>query len=216
VRGAASKHVRFPDIRQLYDATSGVNSLKVETALNKELGVDHKFSPDLRAGMTVFQNDVQNFIEKDDTTGLFTNYDHYRFVGTELTGNWAASSALNLAGSYTYMRSSNLSSGASYEDLQYRPSNRTTFEGDYRFGDGWRLNLSAIFVNGQYYFSRTTPTQEATLKNYRTVDVKLSKRLSKTVSTYLGVKNLFDEDYSSSYALPAPGRFVFVGLDYQI
>jgi len=192
VRAALSQHVRFPTIRQLYDADSGVAALEHETARNKEIGLSHRFGADTQVALTLFRNDVADYIEKDEVSGLFANFDHYRFTGVEVDAQTRVSTTLRLRGSYSYTESENLSSGAEVKELQYRPDHKVVLEALLDMGAGWRGQLSGTALNDQVHYSRSSPKQKAP------------------------VRNLFDDLYETSYGLPQPGRFLYVGVEYGI
>jgi len=217
LRAAISQHVRFPTIRQLYDASSGDASLDRELARNKEIGISHRFSPDADVALTVFRNDVDNYIEKDENTNLYANFDHYRFSGVEINGRVQVTRDFQLRGGYTYTESKNLSDEAEFETLQYRPNHKLSLEALYAFGAGWNAQVSAVALNDQVYFSRTAPTQKAELNDIFLVNFKLAKTLGQSgASVYVGARNLFDENDETSYGLPQPGRFVYAGVEYGL
>jgi len=55
------------------------------------------------------------------------------------------------------------------------------------------------------------------MSDFAVVNVKLTQKLLKDrLSVYIGVDNLFDENYETSYGFPQPGRFIFGGLEFRI
>ena len=217
LRATASQHVRFPTISQLYDASSGNPGLKTETARNTEIGASHRFSATSSLSLALFRNEVHNYIEKDNFSNTYLNYDHYRFSGVEVSGDAALGDRLRLRASYTYQQSDNLSPGASFAQLQYRPRHKASVEADYDFGGGLQGNASLLSAARQYYYSRTTPLQQAQLNDYTLLNFKLSKRLGPSgASLYLGASNLFDKNYETAYGLPQAGRFLYAGVEYAL
>ncbi len=217
LRIAASQHVRFPTISQLYDAASGNPGLKTETARNKEVGATHRLAADTQLSLAFFHNDVYNYIEKDTSTNKYLNFDHYRFMGLELGGETRFGDALRLRVSYTQQQSDNLSAGTPFMQLQYRPRHKVSLEADGSLGNGVTGYASLLSAADQYYYSRTTPLQQAQLNNYTLLNFKVSKRLAeKNVSLYLGANNLLDRNYETAYGFPQAGRFVYAGLQYGL
>ena len=217
LRLASSQHVRFPTISQLYDATSGNAGLKTETARNKEVGATHRLAADTQISLALFHNDVYNYIEKDNGSNKYLNFDHYRFIGVELGGETKLGDALRLRANYTQQQSDNLSAGTGFMQLQYRPRHKASLEADYSFGYGITGNASLLSAADQYYYSRTTPLQQAKLNNYTLLGFKVSKRLAdKNTSVYLGANNLLDRNYETAYGFPQAGRFVYAGIDYAM
>jgi outer membrane receptor protein involved in Fe transport len=40
--------------------------------------------------------------------------------------------------------------------------------------------------------------------------------VNNTATLYLGVDNLFDENYETSYGMPQAGRFVYGGIEFRM
>jgi vitamin B12 transporter len=216
LRASLSQHVRFPSIQQLYDATQGNQGLRVETGRNAEAGIEHHLSAHTRLGATVFRDDVHNFINMDPISQHYQNNAHYLFKGIELTAHAQPFARLDLGASYTYLRADDLSPGAAFEALQYRPRNKATASVAYAFGAGWQVYADADYVGQQYYYSKpkNPPVTQASLSRYTLVNLKVSKRLPHThASVYLGANNLLNKAYQTSYGFYQAGRVVYAGVE---
>lgn len=213
LRGSISRRVRAPSIAQLYDTAAGNPNLQFETAVNYEVGARYRLNPVTALQATVFQMDVKNFIEKDAVTEHYANFQHFRFRGIELSGDWHPLPALYLSAGYTYLDAVDRSPGSEHHRLQYRPRHKATLQARYDFGHGLEGYASLLYVGDQVYYSRTGPPQDGQLNNYTLVDVKLTQQLAHNrVQLYLGANNLFDRNYETSYGFPQAGRFVYGGV----
>lgn len=212
IRGSAARKVRFPTIKDLYDGKTGNPGLEPERSRNYELGVERRLPAGTCAGITGFVNDVRNFIRKDVFTEVNENRDHYLFRGFEAAvetrpgGGWFARVA------YTYTDSEDRSDGAEYDEIQYTPRDKLTVEAGGRFDCGLGLRAALRSIDRQYYYSRKAPYQKRELPAYTLVDIRVSREIGGRNEIYLGVDNLFDRDYSTSYAYPQAGRFVYGGV----
>ena len=99
LKASYSKKIRFPAIRQLYEAGDGNPNLQTEKSYNYEAGVEQSLPwNNTVIGLTGFSTDVKNYIEKDDATQIFLNNNKYRFKGFELTGETTPIRNLHAAG----------------------------------------------------------------------------------------------------------------------
>ncbi len=217
LRASFSRHIRFPEIQQLYNATSGDPGLLPESALNTEIGIDHQILSGTTVGLTLFHDDVHNYIEKNNTTNFYQNYDHYLFQGIEFSGKTRYFKRLELTGTYTYLQSENKSYAASSNLLQYRPRHKLDLSADYRFNHGYSAFMSMLFIANQEYFSNSNPTQNGQLNGYTLFNIKLNKHIEAThLTLYVGANNLFDKNYETSYGFPQAGRVIYTGIEYGL
>ena len=96
--------------------------------------------------------------------------------------------------------------------MQYRPEHKLTFETQSVFGFGLSAYASVMYVADHYFYSRNTPLEKEKLNDYTLVDLKLDQAfLNKRLHLYLGVDNLFDQDYEEAYGFPRAGRTLYAG-----
>ena len=61
------------------------------------------------------------------------------------------------------------------------------------------------------------PVQKAKLNDYTLVNLKLSQKVWDNRATlYIGVSNLFDVNYETSYGFPQAGRFIYGGAEFRL
>ncbi|MBU2571683.1 MAG: TonB-dependent receptor [Gammaproteobacteria bacterium] len=211
LRASASRKIRVPSIRQLYDGNGGDPNLRFETSYNYEAGIMQQLPGRTQIGVTGFLNDVENFIERDND-GFFRNFAKYEFQGVEIIGESRFIDDLLLRTSYTYLHSRDRSDTEGRDELQYRPKHKLAFETDYQFGYGFSGYLNVMHVADEYYYSRNLPLQKARLEAYTLLNMKLNYSFfNNQAAIYVGADNILDADYQESYALPQAGRFVYTG-----
>ena len=77
--------------------------------------------------------------------------------------------------------------------------------------------MNILYVADQVFYSRTTPLQRKELNDYALVGLKLDQALLKNrLNLYVGVDNLFDVDYETSYGFPQAGRFIYGGVTVNL
>lgn len=210
-----SRKIRFPSIRQLYEVGSGNEHLSAERTLNYEVGIEQQLPAATSLAVTGFLMDAKDFIEKRDTTDQFENFEQYRFKGVEIVLENRALERLFLRATYSLLFAENRKADNTRDELQYRPRDKVTLEGQYRFPFGLTVNASLLYVARQYFYDSTWSVK-GQLNDYTLVNLKLTQALlQQKLQLYVGADNLFDQDYEQSYGLPQPGRSLYAGLEYR-
>lgn len=213
LRGAVARKVKAPSIRQLYDTDGGDSSLSFETAYHYELGADQQLPYQTTLNISGFISTVENFIERNNITGLFENNEEYEFKGVELSIENRFFERLLFRANYTFLDSQDKSDSSQKDDLQYRPRHKAVAEMNYDFGFGISGFASFMYVGEEYYYSRKEPLQKAELQDYMLLNLKLNYNLfNDHTSLYLGADNILDENYQESYGYPQMGRFIYGGI----
>lgn len=108
----------------------------------------------------------------------------------------------------------------------YNVNTTHDFEGKYlievpkhqfSFSTYWKnkiVNISAIynFMDRQWFDDLNTEY----IKSYHTIDLKLSKSITKSLGAHLTIQNLLDDAFIDRKGLLSPGRFVLLELNYKI
>lgn len=214
---AAARKIRFPAIQQLYDVKSGSPGLDIEKAMSYEAGLTHNFNSRTSGELTFFHSTVENYIEKNDTTSLYENFQKYLFKGVELSAKHQCRSPLLLRTALTLMNSEEVDSTVGRDELQYRPKTKFSFSGKYSAKNGLECYAEFLHIDGQHFYTKNVPYQKATLNEINITNLRLSKPIRQdSLSVYLGVDNLFDRNYETSYGVPAPGRFWYIGMQSKL
>jgi len=214
IRGSVAKKIRFPSLRQLYEEDGGNPDLTTEESYNYEVGVEQGLPGNSKIALVGFIEDVRDYIEKD-VDDISQNNEKYRFQGVEFTAQTEGIKNLLLRAGYTYLDTEDKSPDTEKDELQNRPKHKLTFEGKYSFTFGFSTYMNIIYVADQVFYSKAQdePLQKASLNDYALVNLKLDQELLKgKADLYLGVDNLFDVDYETSYGFPQAGRFIYGGV----
>lgn len=214
---AAARKIRFPAIQQLYDVSSGDPGLDLEKALSYEAGLTHNFNEKTSGGLTLFHSTVENYIEKIDPNPLYQNIQKYKFKGIELSAKHRCNRPLLLKTALTLMDSEEVDSTVGRDELQFRPKTKFSFSTTYNAKNGLEAYCEFLHIDGQHFYSRKAPYLKASLNEINLTNIRLSKPIRKdSLHIYLGIDNLFDRNYETSYGVPAPGRFCYLGMQASL
>lgn len=217
IKGSFARKIRFPSIRQLYEEDSGNPDLTAEKSYNYEVDIEQNLPGNSSIAFTGFLIDAKDYIEKITSTDRFENNDEYRFMGFELTAETHFWKNLMLRAGYTFLDTEDRSSGTEKEELQYRPEHKFTVEAKYDFACALSAYMNIMYVADQYYYSDSTLLLKRELNDYTLMNIKLDQALlNDRLHLYLGVDNLFDEDYEEAYAFPQGGRTVYGGIEFRL
>jgi vitamin B12 transporter len=217
LKGSFKRNIRFPSLADLYDVSKGNPDLAAERSCTYEGGVEQQLPLDSTVSLTGFYATARNLIQNDQTISRNMNISEVRFNGFEVEAVTRFVKRLLLRASYSYLESEDGSPGK--DQQQYTPRDKVTLEGKYDFDSGFSPYVSFLYVGTQYFYTKNNvyPVQKAKLDDYALVNVKLSQRLlNNGMTLYIGVNNLLDENYETSYGFPQAGRFIYGGVELRM
>ena len=218
LKGSFKRNIRFPSLGDLYDPSQGNPQLAAERSYSYESGVEQKLPLNSTLGLTGFYTVAKNLIQNDQTVGKSSNLAEVRFAGVELSAATQFMHNLFLRASYARLYSEDRSREGR-DQQQYTPGDKATLEGKYDFASGFSPYVSLLYVGNQYFYTKNnvTPVQKAKLNDYTLVNLKLSQKVWDNRATlYIGVSNLFDVNYETSYGFPQAGRFIYGGAEFRL
>ncbi len=217
LKGSFKRNIRFPSMADLYDVSKGNPDLVAERSCTYEGGMEQKLPFDSTVSLTGFYATARNLIQNDQTISKNMNISRVRFKGFEVEAVTRFVKRLLLRASYSYLESEDRSQGK--DQQQYTPRDKVALEGKYDFDSGLSPYVSLLYVGNQYFYTKNNVThvQKAKLNDYTLVNVKLNQRfLDNKVTLYVGVNNIFDDNYETSYGFPQAGRFIFGGVEFRM
>lgn len=216
LHGSWARKIRMPSIRNLFDAARGNPNLDPELLEGAEIGLEYDFEPmKVVLDVTFFHYDIEDFIQRDRVTDRFENIEQARVKGAELSAILQPWEKLRTRLSFSYQDSEDRSD-SSRDELTNTPGQSLNIDMDYQINKTFALHAKYLYVDEQIFYTRNAPFVAAQLKEVSRVDLRLHWHPSTSrFSAYLGIDNLLDENYADEYALPAPGRTIFVGVNWQ-
>lgn len=209
-----ARKIRFASIRNLFDSASGNPDLDPEVARHFELGLEQALPFQTVFTGALYRTYAQNLIEKNNVTEIYENYEEYLLEGFEVGLENRFFDSFWIKGSYSFLNSEDKSEDSNRKELQYRPRDIFSMEARYTCPFGTSLYASLQYVANQYAYNDDASLKKR-MDDFTVVDLKISHPFpDNNLSVYVGVNNLFDEDYEESYGFPRPGRTLYCGLDY--
>jgi len=219
-----TKGYRLPTTDELFDFTGTITDLKPEKSDTYEAGIVHAFGDRLQARLTLYTMDVRDELFFNPVGGLFgfganENLDKTRHNGVETGFSAAVTDSISVFGNFTYTDVKFKSGPYDGKHIQLVPQYSASFGGDYRFLKSFLLAANATWV-GEKYLDNDVRNNFDKMESYFVVNAKLSYTY-KSLTAYIGVNNIFDEEYSE-YGIvgsfgtknfyPAPERNFYGGL----
>ncbi len=214
LHASAAQRTRFPKLRELYRRRYGNPDLDPQTAENYEIGFTFAHTSRYQSDVAVFHSDVDGLIERPDRRSTYQNLPKVTIDGVEAsTGGWV-SDQLYTRLSYTYVKADESLPDGKSRQLRSRPEHTAQAEVRYRFP--WQIVGSAngIYIAGLHDLDDNDVYVK--LDSYFVANLKASKVFNDTLSGYMAVTNLLDENYEQRLGDPREGRAVRVGFDLQL
>lgn len=212
LKASHARKVRFPTIRDLFEADRGNPDLEAELTRHYEAGVEQKLPAETFLTVNGFYIDIEDFIARDDITRINRNFEEYEFKGFEVLVENRYFEKLLLRAGYTYLDTEDETSDL-VDQVAHNPRHKTTLEATYQLP--WNMSVygSALWVANAYAYSDTEKKQ---LPEYLVCDFRINKLAAGgALDLYFGVNNLFDTDYVESYAVARPGRSLYGGVTWK-
>jgi len=207
---------RFPTLKELYssylDTAIPNPNLKKEKSVNYEIGVTGKLPWDSGMGLTLFYSDVTDLITETLVGGLDynDNIGESRFQGFEFTINTEYIPRNSIYLSYTYLGAENRSPDRTSDLISESPKHQLYISDLISVTD--RLSLFAKVKYDKAQYEETGSAGWIELDDYWIFDLKAIMEFSEKFQLEAGVRNIFDENYETSYGFPREGRTLFVGI----
>ncbi|WP_226549558.1 TonB-dependent receptor [Celeribacter naphthalenivorans] len=235
VYGKYAEAYRAPS---LFESTVGWSAspdptldLKPEHAQNKEIGVNYmtdQFGAQIRAKLAYFDNDIENYITRDDSWN-FVNLDSARMKGWELSlgfdtgrfyGDFSGSKYVSTEFCDLEGACSSGGSDNGYVQQHVPPETSASLTLGGRFLDetlelGGRVTYVGKRASSDFSGPRGGTTRAVDWDPYTTVDLFGSYEINDTLTFDFAVDNVTDQYYMDTLTIglmPSPGRTVRLGL----
>ncbi|MFK8067545.1 MAG: TonB-dependent receptor plug domain-containing protein [Gammaproteobacteria bacterium] len=203
------------------DQYLGNPNLKPEKSKGWEIGIDQTlFSDNVTFSATLFREELQDAINGfffDATAGSFTavNIDgKSKRKGLELAIQTFITDELTISGSYSNIHSTEAGSDRRQTQEIRRPEHLASLNANYRFMDNKaNINLGIDYTSSQLDRDFSTfPATIVKLDNYTLVNLTGEYSISKQISLFGRIENLFDENYQDIFGYNTPGIAGYAGV----
>lgn len=196
----------------------GNPDLKPEKSFGWDIGIekafwDDRFVIDVTYFNQTLDDEIVTVYPAPDFIATAVNEDgESDRQGVEIAASLAATEALTLDASYTWLDATDPDGGREVR----RPRHEGRISAIYGFmEDRGMLRVDGLFVRDNWDSDFTAPFVSGNtvkLEDYALVNVTASWQVNPGVEIYGGVNNLFDEDYEEVYGYAAQGITGFAGL----
>lgn len=228
LRGSVGKGFQAPSLPRLYTTMirptgtiKGNPDLEPESMLSYELGIDYYFADKVSGKLTLYQSFADDFISYRTIAPKISQFDNINKVqirGLEAEIKYKITETWSALGSYVYnhskIKDDKNDPSIIGNDLAYSPRNKLSFGITYDNPNIFMVNTVLRYVGTMY----SDVSNTAKLRDYWTLDMKVSKKVSKFAEIALTCKNLFDKQYDipgSSEAIDS-GRIITSSLTIRI
>ena len=215
LRGSVGTGFRAPSLYELYappfwGMPVGNPELDPEKSIGWDVGVEQEvFGGLLKAGVTYFENEVEDLIEYVSGQG-YVNIEEAESWGIEAfleVGPWRG-----LSGRITYTYTDTEDDQG--ERLLRRPLNKVGASLSYRFlQERGRVGIHLLWVDEREDMDWSAwPARRVELDDYTLVDLSGSFKVHRNLEVFARVENLLDEDYEEAYGYGTPGFSAYGGV----
>lgn len=198
--------------------------LRPEQMISAEIGVRKQFTNRFTFDLAFFYNRYQDLIQYVNTgTSIYGPFQVQNIADSQIKGfefslDYNSSVKINnnpfeyfFNISYTYLNARDLSANRKDDFLPYKPVNNFLFTTNFAY---YGFNLD---INGKYlsaidevlFYKLEEP------ESYFLMGMKLSKEITKKMSFFIGINNLFDVSYQELERIQAPNRNFNSGFNLE-
>ena len=220
-----SSAFKAPSLYQLYDANVGERSLRPETSLTGEAGVQATTEDGRWNGrMVLFARRIGNGIDFDYVSYRYFNYNRQNAFGGELETSYRTG-RLSLSANYSYVKgevntvrfeydpstwSYAAKGDTTYDNLFRRPRHSLNLTAGYKVTDRLFLQTALRAVGRRLEPRFMAAPME--LESYATMDIHASYRVGEGLHLFADVGNLLDREYFDVAGFNTRRRFFMAGL----
>jgi vitamin B12 transporter len=160
-------------------------------------------------GATYFHNDIKNLINANASFTSLENVGEATTEGVETFASVAVTDRFKLRGDYTYTDATDDTTGL---ELLRRPKHKASLNATWLPTDRLSLSATMLYVGSQVDGNRSFSIQRLDTSPYFVVNLAADYDLSKGVTLFARIDNLFDRRYESPTGFQRPGFGVFGGM----
>lgn len=211
---AIAKKSRMPIMSEMFtffpwDVASP--DLKPEKSMQYTTGYKYMIDKKSTIDMSIYYYDISDLIIYRDSS--FINRESAKHYGSELRFNSESLDNHNISFSYAYSKARD----SENEALELIPKHQLKIEDSLHIYKSFNAYISYQFLSSRYSSNSATYTDEQMkLDAYHLLELQLAYKISKSIDTRLGVKNILDENYEWRYGYPREGRSYYVSLEWKL
>ncbi|GAB4410890.1 MAG: TonB-dependent vitamin B12 receptor [Thermodesulfovibrionales bacterium] len=204
IRSSYGTGFRAPSFNELFFPFYGNLKLRPEETVSWEIGLEKDvMKGDVSFSITYFNQRYKDLIQTDPNTWTAANIARAEVKGIETGMKIRLSEDLNVKAGYTRVDSEDKETG---EELTRRPRDKFNISLSYSLKD-LSIMTDCVFVG-----KRFDASIKKDLPSYSVVNLAVNYKLSRALTLFARVENLFDSDYEEAGSYGTPGFSIYSGL----
>jgi vitamin B12 transporter len=214
-KGSVGSGFKSPTLNQLFvnfpDFDFFANPhLKPESSVGYDLGFEQALlEKKLCFGMTYFHNHIHDLIDDNSTFTSDANVDRASTYGFENFIAYAPIARLLMRADYTYTLAQD---DILREELLRRPKVKASFAATWQASDALAFATTVLYVGPWIDGNRDFTIPRLAAGGYATTNLAATYVLSRNLSLFGRINNLFDRRYEDPVGFDRPGFGVFAGI----
>jgi vitamin B12 transporter len=206
---------KAPSLTQLFVSFPAFNffanpNLQPEESEGYDFGFEQALAEErFRFGATYFHNNITNLIAANATFTSLINIGAATTEGVEAFVSVAVTDRFKVRGDYTYTDAIDETTGL---ELLRRPEHKASLNLTWLPTDRLSFSATMLYVGSQVDGNRSFSIQRLDADEYFLVNLAADYDLSKGVTLFARIDNLFDRRYESPTGFQRPGFGVFAGI----
>jgi vitamin B12 transporter len=210
-RASVGTGFKVPSLYQRF-SSYGDPSLKPETSLSFDAGVEQQVGSQGKVGLTYFHTGFGQLIDYDFRANHYINIGQATTEGVEATASYAASRRLQLTSTYTFLVARDDTTGLW---LPRRPRHQLSLGAEERLTDRAQFGAEARFVGSRDDLDAVSGNRVG-MPAYAVFYLTARYQVSKDFRVFGRVDNLLDRAYEEINGFGTPGRSFFLGVAEEI
>lgn len=214
IYASIAKKSRMPSMFEMFTFfpwESANPDLNPERSMQYTTGYQYNFNKESNIDLSLYYYDISDLIINRSST--FINRENAKHYGAELrfTSRDIKNHSLGISYAYAHAKDS------ANETLELIPQHKIKIEDSIRLNQNLKAYMAYQFMSSRYSENTATYTDEQMqLPEYHLLEAQLSYKISESINSRFGIKNILDENYEWRYGYPAEGRSYYVSLEWQL
>ena len=185
-------------------------NLRPESSVGYDAGVEQGLAGNrLRVGATYYHNRIRDLITTDVTGTTWANVGRATTDGVESFIAWQPVGQLTLRVDYTYTQATD---DVLQQELLRRPRHKGTLNATWQATDALLLNVNVLALSGWVDGNRDFSIPRLDAPGYTTVNLAAAFDVTRALTVFGRVDNLFDRHYQNPVGFLQPALGVFAGI----
>jgi vitamin B12 transporter len=204
VKSSYGTGFRAPKFNELFFPFYGNQNLKPKESNAWEIGMEKDFlEKRVTLSLTYFDQKYKNLIQTDPFTFTAANIARAEVKGVEVNAALKVTENINIKAGYTFLDTEDKNTG---QRLPLRPEDKVNLSAEFYTKD------ISVVANYTFVSKRFDSSVARNLSSYSLVNLAGNYRVTKWLTLFARIDNLFDAHYEEVGSFGTPGFSIFGGI----